>query len=92
MFAEVQATNYGFAVARRWPHSHSGDRNMIQKLIVASLLIGAAAVGIAPVASAERPYKNCTEAHDDGAYDIPESSDAYWDGGDRDGDGIACES
>ncbi|MCW2511558.1 MAG: calcium-binding protein [Mycobacterium sp.] len=65
---------------------------MVRKLIGALLLVGIAAVGVAPAASAQRPYKNCTEAHNDGVYDIPESSDAYWSGGDRDGDGVACES
>jgi hypothetical protein len=59
------------------------------------LATGIAAVGLgvvlAPVASAQRPYKNCTAAHADGRYNIPEGDDAYWSGGDRDGDGYACE-
>jgi hypothetical protein len=37
-------------------------------------------------------YDNCTEAHDDGRWDIPQSDDAYWEGGDRDDDGYACDS
>jgi len=49
---------------------------------------------LAPLASASPGpvYSNCTEAHNDGVWDIPESDDAYWSDGDRDGDGIACES
>ncbi|WP_435405571.1 excalibur calcium-binding domain-containing protein [Mycolicibacterium komossense] len=67
---------------------------MIRGFVVAALIGAAAvtAVGAAPSALAERPYKNCTEAHQDGRYDIPQGDDAYWSGGDRDGDGYACES
>ena len=54
--------------------------------------VAAAGLVLAPVASAGPVYDNCTEAHDDGVWDIPESDDAYWSGGDRDDDGIACES
>jgi hypothetical protein len=36
-------------------------------------------------------YDNCTEAHDAGVYDIPESSSAYKSSQDADGDGVACE-
>jgi hypothetical protein len=65
---------------------------MVRKLVVAFLVLGASAVGVAPAALAQSPYSNCTEAHQDGRYDIPEGDDAYWSGGDRDGDGYACES
>jgi hypothetical protein len=64
---------------------------MFRTLLCAAALI-AASVGLAPTASAERPYANCTQAHQDGRYDIPQGDDAYWNGGDRDDDGIACES
>jgi hypothetical protein len=64
---------------------------MIRTLIVA-LAIGAAAVGAAPVALAEGKYKNCTEAHQDGRYDISKGDPDYWDGGDRDHEGYACDS
>lgn len=64
---------------------------MVRILLVAAA-IGVGAVGLAPVAAAERPYKNCTEAHQDGRYDIPQDDPAYWSGGDRDGDGYACDS
>lgn len=67
---------------------------MFQRFVIATLLAGAVAVAIggAPAALAQRPYANCTEAHQDGVYDIPQNDPAYWSGGDRDGDGIACES
>jgi Excalibur calcium-binding domain len=64
---------------------------MIRTLIVA-LAIACAAIAAAPVAAAHGPYKNCTEAHQDGRYDIPKGDPDYWPAGDRDGDGIACES
>ena len=65
---------------------------MIRRFFVGALLAGATAIGVAPAALADRPYANCTEAHADGAYDIPEGDPAYWDGGDRDQDGYACDS
>nr|WP_074352190.1 excalibur calcium-binding domain-containing protein [Mycobacteroides abscessus] len=37
------------------------------------------------------PYKNCTEAHKDGAYNIKKGDPGYESRLDRDGDGIACE-
>ena len=65
---------------------------MIRALVVA-LAIGAAAIGAAPVATASGNYSpNCTEAHQDGRYDIPQGDPDYWDGGDRDKDGYACDS
>ena len=48
------------------------------------------AQGVAPAAAS--PYESCSEAADDGVYNIPEGSDNYWSDGDRDDDGIACES
>lgn len=64
---------------------------MIRKLVIATLLVAAAGIGVAPMAVAQGPYSNCTEAHEDGRYNIPEGDDAYWSGGDRDDDGLACE-
>jgi Excalibur calcium-binding domain len=52
----------------------------------------AAAIEAAPVANASGKYDNCTEARDDGRWDIPKSDPDYWPGGDRDSDGIACQS
>lgn len=66
---------------------------MFIRAFVAAAAVAAFAVGIAPVASAAGgPYRNCTAAHQDGRYDIPEGDADYWSGGDRDGDGVACES
>lgn len=48
-------------------------------------------VVLAPVVAAGPPYKNCSEAHADGRYNIPEGDDAYSSKLDRDGDGLACE-
>lgn len=52
-------------------------------------------LAVAPVASAYEygpVYGTCGDAHNAGVYDIPESGPAYWPDGDKDGDGIACES
>ena len=64
---------------------------MIPTVIVAAAM-AAAAMGGAPVAAAGGPYANCTQAHKDGRYDIPQGDPDYWSAGDRDSDGIACES
>ena len=64
---------------------------MIRAFIVAAA-IAAAAIAAAPVATAVGKYSNCTQAHKDGRYDIPQGDPDYWSGGDRDNDGIACES
>ncbi|MCV7259587.1 excalibur calcium-binding domain-containing protein [Mycobacterium shimoidei] len=45
----------------------------------------------APSALADPPYKNCSEAHADGRYNIPQDDPAYSSKLDRDKDGIACE-
>lgn len=39
-----------------------------------------------------RPVGKLQEARQDGRYDIPKDDPAYWDGGDREHDGYACES
>ncbi|MGH3966635.1 MAG: excalibur calcium-binding domain-containing protein [Mycobacterium sp.] len=69
---------------------------MTLRVLLAAFGIGtvALAVGVAasPLAEAGPPYKNCTEAHEDGRYDIPEGDSAYRPPLDRDLDGIACES
>ncbi|OMB84189.1 excalibur calcium-binding domain-containing protein [Mycolicibacterium farcinogenes] len=61
------------------------------RLLLIAAVIAVSTVGLAPVAAA-RPYANCTQAHQDGRYDIPQDDPAYWDGGDRDHDGYACDS
>ena len=69
-------------ITQRW--------TMIRTFVIAAA-IAAAAIGMAPVASAA-PYKNCTAAAEDGAYNIPEDSEYYGPHLDRDGDGVGCES
>jgi Excalibur calcium-binding domain len=64
------------------------------RLIVITCSVAALGLGMAPVASAYEPgpvYRNCTEAHNAGVYNIPKGDPAYWPDGDRDGDGFACE-
>jgi hypothetical protein len=59
---------------------------------IAAFAVAAVAVGMAPAASAAGPHRNCTAAHQDGRWDIPRDDPDYWPAGDRDDDGIACES
>ena len=49
---------------------------MIRTLIVAGA-IAAAAIGAAPVAAADGPYANCTQAHKHGRWDIPQGDPDY---------------
>jgi hypothetical protein len=67
---------------------------MIRAFLVAAAAAGAiaGAIGTSPVAAADVPYKNCTEARANGDTDIPSSSDKYGPWLDRDGDGVGCES
>jgi LPXTG-motif cell wall-anchored protein len=39
----------------------------------------------------DHPFKNCTEAYDNGYASIPEGDDHYGEHLDRDGDGIGCD-
>lgn len=63
---------------------------MLRALLVGAMLTFGA-VGLAPAAVAGPPYKNCSEAHADGAYNIQQGEDGYASKLDRDGDGYACE-
>jgi len=65
---------------------------VVFRAVLIAAVVAGSAVGIAPIAAASGPYRNCSEAHADGRYDIPQDDPDYWSGGDRDGDGIACES
>lgn len=65
---------------------------MFARVLLAALMIGGAGIALAPVAEATGRYRNCTEAHADGRWDIPKGDPDYWDGGDRDRDGFACDS
>jgi hypothetical protein len=65
------------------------------KKLISSILAGLAvstplALAAATPAQAA-PYKNCTQARDNGDCDIPSSSDKYQSKLDRDGDGLGCE-
>jgi hypothetical protein len=57
--------------------------------------LGAIAIGSAAPAIAtplpQAPYKNCTEAKQNGDCDIPATSDKYQSKLDRDNDGLGCE-
>jgi hypothetical protein len=53
---------------------------MIRAFFVAAATAGAiagATVAASPVATADAPYKNCTEARANGDTDIPSTSDKY---------------
>lgn len=63
----------------------------MKKFLPAALAAAGIGLVLAPVAAAS-PYESCSEAANDGVYNIPEGSDNYWPDGDRDDDGIACES
>ena len=64
------------------------------KLIAVAVAAAGIGLVLAPVAKADPGpvYANCTEAREAGDTDIPMGDDAYWPDGDRDGDGLACES
>ena len=51
----------------------------------------AAAIALAPIASASGPYNNCSQAKADGVCNITPDSPWYLPKLDRDGDGLACE-
>lgn len=85
----------GYAAAVTSP---GGRDQEDEPIVFRALLVAAATTGIitgavttAPLASASGPYRNCTEAHRDGRYNIPTGDPDYWSGGDRDNDGLACE-
>ena len=60
----------------------------------ATVIFGAVVAGAAaaPVAIADPPYRNCSQARADGRHDIPRGDPAYAPHLDRDNDGIACEA
>jgi hypothetical protein len=72
--------------------------NRVKKVITAAIggallsgaLLGAGAAS-AEVLYATGKYSTCGEAAEDGVFNIPEGDENYWDGGDRDQDGVACE-
>jgi len=67
---------------------------MTFRLLAASIAVAAiagTAISTAPSTIASGPYKNCTQAHEDGRYNIPKGDPDYQSKLDRDGDGCACE-
>ncbi|HET9875363.1 MAG TPA: excalibur calcium-binding domain-containing protein [Mycobacterium sp.] len=62
----------------------------MKRITIAVAVIGVS-VAVAPVSTAGPPYKDCSEAHADGRYNIPKDDPAYAPRLDRDGDGLACE-
>lgn len=70
-----------------------GEQNMF-RFIAITAAVACIGLCLAPsaVAAPGPVYANCTEAREAGDTDILVGSDAYWEDGDRDGDGIACES
>jgi hypothetical protein len=62
------------------------------RTVLSAAVIVVATVGLAPSANADAPFANCTQAKAAGYHDIPQGDPNYWSGGDRDHDGIACES
>lgn len=64
---------------------------MLRPALAAAPLIFVVGIFSAPAAVADPPYRNCTEAHADGRYNIPSDDPAYRSALDRDGDGYTCE-
>jgi hypothetical protein len=68
---------------------------MTFRAVLAATAVTGAVIGldlaVAPVTLADPPYKNCSQAHADGRYNIPKDDPAYSPKLDRDGDGLACE-
>jgi hypothetical protein len=61
------------------------------RILLAATALGGTALGVAPIAVADPPYQNCSQAHADGRYNIPKGDPAYSPKLDRDQDGYACE-
>ncbi len=59
--------------------------------VLAGLTVGAPIALASATPAQAAPYKNCTQAKQNGECDIPSSSDKYQSKLDRDGDGLGCE-
>jgi hypothetical protein len=64
---------------------------MIRAVVAIAVATAGLGIALAPGVSAA-PYKNCSQARDNGDTNIPSSSDKYGSHLDRDGDGVGCES
>jgi hypothetical protein len=54
---------------------------MFVRAVLVAAAIAVVGVGVAPIAGADGPYRNCTDAHKDGRWDIPQGDPDYWPGG-----------
>lgn len=64
---------------------------MLRWSIAVAALLGAG-LALAPVATAQAPFANCTDARNAGYENIPSNSPYYGPWLDKDNDGIGCES
>lgn len=64
-------------------------RNVVRGMLLVTLV---AAAGAAPIANAQQPYRNCSEARANGDTNIPYDSPYYGPHLDSDNDGIGCKS
>jgi Excalibur calcium-binding domain len=64
---------------------------MIRIAIASAFVCAAAAIGAAPLASADVYYKNCDAARDANAAPVYEGDPGYGPHLDRDDDGVGCE-
>jgi LPXTG-motif cell wall-anchored protein len=60
-------------------------------IAVAALALTLAALPATAEAHGSHPFKNCTEAYENGAANIPEADEHYGRHLDRDGDGVGCD-
>jgi hypothetical protein len=68
-------------------------RTVARGLVLVTLVsAGASSIATAPIANAQQPYRNCSEARANGDTNIPYGSPYYGPHLDRDNDGIGCES
>ncbi|TVS85777.1 excalibur calcium-binding domain-containing protein [Mycobacterium helveticum] len=65
-------------------------RHLVSAVVAVAAIAGIGVPG-APAAQADPPYRNCSQAHADGRYNIPQGDPAYTQKLDRDNDGLACE-
>lgn len=70
--------------------STTGDFMLRTAFVMAPFMVSVG-IATAPAGLADPPYRNCSEAHADGRYNIPSTDSAYRPQLDRDGDGFACE-
>ncbi|MGV0780328.1 excalibur calcium-binding domain-containing protein [Mycolicibacterium sp. XJ775] len=63
---------------------------MFRAFLLAAALIGGA-IGVAPMAQADPPYRYCKDAYADGKSNMTTDDPGYASHLDSDGDGIACE-